>query len=102
MSCGIAVSQSLALSGTPPNPARAQDAYRSDHRRNGRLGTLVAIDIHVATAPTILPSSEPKKKARPPKFREASFKDHAQIAALESRYGLAAKSYEAWTHLWLG
>ena len=37
----------------------------------------------------------------PAKFREAVFADHAQIAHLESRYGLAPKSYEAWSHLWL-
>jgi hypothetical protein len=30
------------------------------------------------------------------------FADHAQIARLESRYGLVPKSYEAWSHLWLG
>src|SRR5436190_1382037 len=37
----------------------------------------------------------------PAKFREAVFADHAQIAHLESRYGLTPKSYEAWSHLWL-
>jgi hypothetical protein len=38
----------------------------------------------------------------PAKFREAVFADHAQIAHLESRYGLTPKSYDAWSHLWLG
>jgi hypothetical protein len=39
---------------------------------------------------------------RPTRLREAAFTDHAQIARLESRYGLMAKSDEEWTHLWLG
>jgi hypothetical protein len=39
---------------------------------------------------------------RPTKFRPAVFADHAQIARLEARHGLVAKSYEAWSHLWLG
>ena len=38
----------------------------------------------------------------PTKLRPAVFADHAQIARLEARYGLTPKSYEAWTHLWLG
>lgn len=48
--------------------------------------------------------AEPKKKPRRgPKLREASLKDYAQIALLESRYGLTpATSYEEWSHLWLG
>jgi hypothetical protein len=37
---------------------------------------------------------------RPPHLREATFEDHAQIASLESRYGLESKSYEEWKHLW--
>jgi len=40
-------------------------------------------------------------KATPPKFREATFEDYPQIAALESRYGLNPKSYEEWKHLWV-
>lgn len=32
--------------------------------------------------------------------REASFEDYPQIVALESKYGLEAKSYEEWKHLW--
>ncbi|PWT79308.1 MAG: hypothetical protein C5B58_13805 [Acidobacteria bacterium] len=35
------------------------------------------------------------------KLREASFNDHEQIAALESRYGLGSKDYDEWSHLWL-
>ncbi len=38
----------------------------------------------------------------PAKLREAAFTDHPQIAGLESRYGLTAKSYDEWSHLWLG
>ena len=33
--------------------------------------------------------------------REASFDDYSQIAALESKYDLEAKSYEEWQHLWM-
>jgi hypothetical protein len=36
----------------------------------------------------------------PLRFRQARFEDHCQIAALQSRYGLPAKPYEEWTHLW--
>jgi hypothetical protein len=36
------------------------------------------------------------------KLREASFRDHEQIASLESRYGLVSKNYDEWSHLWLG
>lgn len=47
--------------------------------------------------------AEPRRKTgRGPKLREASFKDYDQIAVLESQYGLKAKSYEEWSHLWLG
>ncbi len=34
-------------------------------------------------------------------IREATFQDHAQIAALESRYGLGTKTYTEWVHLWV-
>jgi hypothetical protein len=40
-------------------------------------------------------------KIAPVRFREATFEDYPQIAALESRYGLQPKTYEEWTHLWL-
>src|ERR1700751_5184755 len=33
-------------------------------------------------------------------IRIASFEDYDQISSLESKYGLDAKSYEEWTHLW--
>jgi hypothetical protein len=42
------------------------------------------------------------KAGRGFKLREASFEDHAQIASLESRYGLMSKNYDEWSHLWLG
>jgi hypothetical protein len=35
-------------------------------------------------------------------FRGASFEDYEQIGRLGVRYGLRAKSYEQWSHLWLG
>ena len=49
-------------------------------------------------------SSHPRRaRRRSPKLREASFQDYAQIALLESRYGLtAAATWEEWSHLWLG
>ncbi len=34
-------------------------------------------------------------------LREATLEDYHQIASIESRYGLATKSYEEWTHLHL-
>jgi hypothetical protein len=40
-------------------------------------------------------------KSAPPRFREATFEDHAQVSALESRYGLQTKNDEEWRHLWL-
>ena len=51
----------------------------------------------------ISPISLGKARAskRPPAIREASFEDHSQIAALQSKYSLEAKSYQAWKHLWL-
>lgn len=45
---------------------------------------------------------EPQKgPRRGPKLREATLEDHAQVASLESRYGLASKSYEEWAYLHL-
>ena len=38
---------------------------------------------------------------RDTRLREASFGDYEQIAALESRYGLAVGSPERWRHIWL-
>lgn len=50
-----------------------------------------------------LESVAPRRKLRrPPKLREASLKDYDQIALLGSRYGFKARSYEEWSHLWLG
>ena len=37
---------------------------------------------------------------RPLNLREASYEDYAQIAALESKYGLEAKVFDEWKHLW--
>jgi hypothetical protein len=36
------------------------------------------------------------------KVREASFADHSAISLLASQYELETKSYEEWSHLWLG
>ena len=33
-------------------------------------------------------------------MREARFEDYEQIAALESRFGLAVQPYNEWIHLW--
>ena len=54
------------------------------------------------TANTLQPSEPSRTARRSPKLREACFKDYEQIASLESRYGLEAKNYEEWSHLWLG
>ena len=50
---------------------------------------------------TVLLKTARHSKAAPPRFREAAFEDYPQIAALESRYGLHAKSFEEWKHLWV-
>ena len=42
-----------------------------------------------------------KNPGRGPRLREASFGDYEQIAALESRYGLAVGSPGRWRHIWL-
>jgi hypothetical protein len=57
--------------------------------------------VHI-TAQDGRPSTPGKRAKRGPKLREATFKDYEQIARLGSRYGLEAKSYEQWSHLWLG
>ena len=51
------------------------------------------------TAP---PQVSRTKPGRGPKLREARFEDYEQIAALESRFGLAVKPYNEWVHLWQG
>jgi hypothetical protein len=43
-----------------------------------------------------------KDKRNAPKLRTARFEDYDQITRLESRYGLPAKPYEEWVHLWQG
>jgi len=43
-----------------------------------------------------------KQLRRAPRFRPATLEDYDQIDRLGSRYGLKAKSYEEWSHLWLG
>ncbi len=43
-----------------------------------------------------------KKPGRGPRLRPASFEDHPQIDRLGARYGLKSKSYDEWSHLWLG
>jgi hypothetical protein len=40
------------------------------------------------------------KSQKPPKLREARFEDHAQIAALASKFELHIEDYSGWTHLW--
>lgn len=55
-----------------------------------------------SAAPAPKAANVRRRGGRGPKLREASFKDYDQIAQLESRYGLKAKSYEEWGHLWLG
>jgi hypothetical protein len=41
------------------------------------------------------------KTRAPVQIREASLEDYAQIAELESRYGLQEKNPEEWKHLWM-
>jgi len=42
----------------------------------------------------------PTRALKPPKLREASFEDYAQIASLASKFDLHTETYPAWTHLW--
>jgi hypothetical protein len=49
-----------------------------------------------------LESAERSGRAGDFKLCAASFKDHEQIASLESRFGLIAKNHDEWSHLWLG
>lgn len=51
---------------------------------------------------TVAPKKESTHVRLGPKLREACFKDYEQIAALESRFGLAVKPYEEWAHVWQG
>src|SRR5579883_119781 len=53
----------------------------------------------IATAKPSAQKPAPVSRCR---VREAAFADYAQIAVLESRYGMLPKPYEAWTHLWEG
>lgn len=50
---------------------------------------------------TIQPNKGTSAKVPRPKFREVTFADYPQIAALESHYGLNPKTYEEWKHLWV-
>src|SRR6266571_1515578 len=51
---------------------------------------------------TVAPQVARTKPRRSPKLRKARFEDYKQIAALESRFGLAVKPYNEWVHLWQG
>ncbi len=53
-------------------------------------------EANVAAPPKVLRT----KPRYGPKLREARFEDYDQIAGLESRFGLTAKPYEEWVHLW--
>lgn len=54
------------------------------------------------STPAVRQAPAARRRARPPRLREASFEDHERIASLESRYDLVPKSYAEWSHLWLG
>jgi len=55
-------------------------------------------EANVAAPPKVLRT----KPRYGPKLREARFEDYDQIAGLESRFGLTAKPYGEWVHLWQG
>jgi hypothetical protein len=57
---------------------------------------------HLGTSEVRESAESGRKVRRGPRLRQASFKDHRQIAWLESRYGLVSKNYDEWSHLWLG
>jgi hypothetical protein len=54
-----------------------------------------------AQSPQLVQDKNQAPRACAPKFREASFDDHSQIAALLSKYGLAQKSFAEWQHFWV-
>ena len=47
-----------------------------------------------------LGQATPSRMAQSLRLREASFEDYPHVVALESKFHLDTKSYEAWTHLW--
>src|SRR5260370_21006463 len=49
---------------------------------------------------SLTPTEHGKNPRQKLKLRPATFQDYSQIAALESRYGLPAKDYSEWTHMW--
>ena len=51
---------------------------------------------------TTLKKEQRQPSTRHPKIREACFEDYTQIAALQSRNGLATRSREEWAALWIG
>jgi len=51
----------------------------------------------MGSTPKVVPFGGP---ARGTRLRETYYEDYQQIAWLESRYGLEAKGYDEWAHLW--
>ena len=48
----------------------------------------------------ILGQAPPTSAGKSLRLREASFQDYPHVVALESKFHLDTKSYEAWIHLW--
>jgi hypothetical protein len=67
-----------------------------------------SIPARALPGPYVDPSPGPRPEAertpgakRSLAIREAAFEDYAQIAALQSKYGLETKSQQEWNHLWI-
>lgn len=89
----LAGSQQVRGTRTP-----VAESSRRQHKVLFRSTQAMRIEPNVAV-PGKVPQAAPRYA---PNLREARFEDHDQIAELESRFGLAAKPYEEWVHLWQG
>ena len=54
----------------------------------------------IASTQSLVQLATIRTSVKPPKLREATFKDYSRVAALESKFQLLPKTYEDWTHLW--
>lgn len=62
----------------------------------------VARGAKIMSAESLVQPALGPTRAKSLKLREARFEDYSSVVALEARFNLVSKSYEDWTHLWLG
>jgi hypothetical protein len=77
----------------------APHALRKQMHRSGKLKD---VDVKTLTREGSGPAAplEERPSGQLVKAREAIFEDYARIAALQIRYGLAARSFEDWSAFW--